>query len=405
MNDTKRHFDENGYLHVESSHITKEAVNPYYGREIPGWKHLSLDPEKIYYGYRSGDELQKALKTFNGLPLHLDHHMDSAANPRKDVRVGSLGTSALWNPPYIDNALTVTDLQAIKAIENNEYRELSAAYRYDPDFIAGEFNGEKYDFVMRNISGNHVALVRDGRAGPDVVVADENTIKENKMPDNEKKTNEETAAKDSDIGSIKDAAKSLAAAMQTFAAALQPFLDEEAGESAHAADDGETAAKTNGATEQTKKAMDSVGCDAEDPSQQKAFAEGVKFGEKKEKEEPKKLDSEHESEGARAAMDAALVEERIVKKFRAQTAAANAVRPLVGEIIDPLAFDSAESIYKKALELSGVSTAGYSTQAYKGMVDVLLKNNRQKIGAAMDSKPATELTGSFAGLKNVRISN
>ena len=33
---SRRHKDENGFLHVASSHISKETVNPYYGREVPG---------------------------------------------------------------------------------------------------------------------------------------------------------------------------------------------------------------------------------------------------------------------------------------------------------------------------------------------------------------------------------
>lgn len=37
----------------------------------------------------------------------------------------------------------------------------------------GEFEGEKFDGVMRDIVANHVALVAEGRAGPDVIVGDE----------------------------------------------------------------------------------------------------------------------------------------------------------------------------------------------------------------------------------------
>ena len=32
---TRRWKDENGFLHVDVSHVTKEQVAPYYGREIP----------------------------------------------------------------------------------------------------------------------------------------------------------------------------------------------------------------------------------------------------------------------------------------------------------------------------------------------------------------------------------
>lgn len=166
-----RTVDENGFLHVTSSHITKATVNPYYGREIPGWQAAGLDPEKIYYGLRDPRELQQSLRTWEGLPLHIEHHIDSADAPRKLTRVGAVGR-AVWNAPYIDAPLTVWDRAAIDAIEDGSFRELSCAYRYDPDFTPGRHEGVEYDFVMRNIRGNHVALVEEGRAGPDVVVAD-----------------------------------------------------------------------------------------------------------------------------------------------------------------------------------------------------------------------------------------
>ncbi|MCH5277752.1 MAG: DUF2213 domain-containing protein [Desulfovibrionaceae bacterium] len=166
-----RSVDENGFLHVSSSHITKATVNPYRGREIPGWKEAGLDPETIYYGFRDPVELQKSLPTWEGLPLHIEHHPDSAADPAKLTRVGAVG-KAVWNAPYIDAPLTVWDGTAIDAIESGAFRELSCAYRYDPDFTPGQHDGIEYDFVMRNIRGNHVALVEEGRAGADVVVAD-----------------------------------------------------------------------------------------------------------------------------------------------------------------------------------------------------------------------------------------
>lgn len=166
-----RSTDENGFLHVASSHITKATVNPYYGREIPGWREAGLDPEAVYYGFRDPDELKKSLSTWQGLPLHIEHHVDSAEEPARLTRVGAVGR-ADWNAPYVDAPLTVWDGEAIAAIEDGSFRELSCAYRYDPDFRPGRYEGVEYDFIMRNIRGNHVALVEEGRAGPDVVVAD-----------------------------------------------------------------------------------------------------------------------------------------------------------------------------------------------------------------------------------------
>ena len=62
--------------------------------------------------------------------------------------------------------------EGIDDIESKEKVELSASYRYRADMTPGEFEGEAYDGVIRDIRGNHVATVPEGRAGPDVLVAD-----------------------------------------------------------------------------------------------------------------------------------------------------------------------------------------------------------------------------------------
>lgn len=167
-----RREDDNGFLHVASSHITKATVNPYRGSEIPGWREAGLDPERIYYGLRDPEELKKSLKTWEGLPLHIEHHLDSADEPAKLTRVGAVGTGARWNGPYVDAPLTIWDGEAIDAVRDGSFRELSCAYFYTPDFTPGQYEGIPYDFVMRGIRGNHVALVEEGRAGRDVLVAD-----------------------------------------------------------------------------------------------------------------------------------------------------------------------------------------------------------------------------------------
>ncbi len=171
--DSNRKIDSNGFLHVALSNISKECVNPYYGYEIPNFEMLGLEKNKIYYAYRRADELEKAAHTFNGLPLLRGHYIEHAKNPQKEHRVGSLGTECVFNMPYLQNSLIVTDEEAIKKIETGERVELSAAYAYVPVFESGSFEGQNYDFIMTQIKGNHVALVEEGRAGPDIVVSDE----------------------------------------------------------------------------------------------------------------------------------------------------------------------------------------------------------------------------------------
>lgn len=286
-----RSKDENGYLHVANSHISRAQVAPYYGKEIPGWREEGLEPDKVYYGLRDPEELKKSIPTWAGLPLHIEHHIDSAEDPQKLTRVGAIGNGAVWNEPYLDAPLTVWDQTAIDGIEDDSFRELSCAYRYEPDFTPGEYGGKHYDFVMRNIRGNHVALVREGRAGPDVLVAD---------------------ARPHGLDTVEDGADK-AADLRAIAETLRGKLPpEEAGRlisaiSALAA--AETGGKEPMVVEEKQNvhadAMRAAGCDAESPEEARAFAAGVKYGEGLERDpaERAKLDREHESEGMEKALD------------------------------------------------------------------------------------------------------
>lgn len=450
-----RTFDENGFLRVRDNHITKEVVNPYYGREIPGWQEKGLDPEKIYYGYRAGEELEKAVKTFEGLPLLMGHHVESAEEPQKDFRVGSSGTDAVWNQPYLDISLFVTDADAIRSIENGKAREISCAYMYDPDFTPGTFDGQDYDFVMRNIRGNHIALVEEGRAGADVVVADAQikpaTIARSMMKLFNKKfrgAQDEDAVKQE--GVAQDGPEKLKAMFEAlkndgkiteeeFAAlCATAFDEEEVKEEAvvEAKDEDEHDTSVRDAIEEAvekienaqeggelddefkahmKAAADACGLDAESPEFQKAFAEGVKYGEEKEKEEPKKLDSEHESEGMKKAMDEEEVKQAMdaamqlasknahdatVKKFRALSAAADACRPVLGNI-DALAYDSADDIYGAALRKRGVDTKKHPRAAWRSMYEIM-GNSQPAVKFAEDAAFSREFEGAFAGLNNIR---
>lgn len=444
-----RHIDDNGYLHVALTPISKACVNPYLGRELPGWEEEGLDPDRIYYGLRDPEELEKAASTFNGLPLLLDHHTISADNPQKDYTVGSTGTDAVFEAPYLKNSMSVTDAEAITAIEDGTAREISCAYRFTPDFTAGEYdigNGDKvhYDFIMREISGNHVALVAEGRAGADVAVADSMPHLNIKQRGTKQMTKRQriTAFKRRRNGLAQDANLGIEASEVTSAGFLKavnvieaqvegydprevgldidanatvdeiitkfmPGLDDESKEAyrgiltklkgADVAD--EDIEKTLEDDDVEKKAEDSdIEAEAEDddveevkveddeldekmkdPAFKAAFEMGVKYGEKREKDDPKRIDRDHEREGEKRALGEdtiAKVKAQVAKEMRGSLRALNnaaaKVRPIVGTIQDPMAFDSAEDIYAFALRQAGKDPANYSKAAYAGMVDILL---------------------------------
>jgi 8-oxo-dGTP pyrophosphatase MutT (NUDIX family) len=184
--DSVRRFDADGHLFVEMTPISKANVCPYYGKEIPDFRGLGLDPDKIYQLYRDPKELEKAAASFAGKPLLLVHTPISADDHPRNKTVGAIGTGVVFKAPYLMAPLSVWDGEAIELIDSKKQRELSSAYRYRADMTPGTVDGEAFDGVMRDIGGNHVALVSEGRAGPDVVVGDEQ-IKPRKETDMAKK--------------------------------------------------------------------------------------------------------------------------------------------------------------------------------------------------------------------------
>ncbi len=167
-----RFKDEDGRLHILKTNISKATVNGYRGSEIPNHEALGLEPDRVYQLLRDPEELAKAAATFNGLQLLSTHKAVNAENPEEHLVAGALGTEAEFNDPYLTNRMTIWRQEDIDDVESRDKCELSCAYYYEADMTPGAYKGQPYDGVMRNIRGNHTALVKAGRAGPDVLVAD-----------------------------------------------------------------------------------------------------------------------------------------------------------------------------------------------------------------------------------------
>jgi len=137
-----RSYDANGHLIVDSTVITKAAVNPYYGKEIPDYESLGLDPEKIYNMLRDPVELEKGMHTLGEKQLLIKHIFVSADDPQKESIAGTIGSNLEMVGNDVKGSLTVWDKEAINLIESGKLAELSASYFYDPVMKSGTFNGE-----------------------------------------------------------------------------------------------------------------------------------------------------------------------------------------------------------------------------------------------------------------------
>lgn len=110
-----------------------------------------------------------SIATLNSKPVTLRHPMeDVSPENAKKLQVGFTGTDASWDGLNAFVTLTITDADAIAACERGEVRAVSCGYRARLAYESGNWQGSAYDEVMTDIRYNHVALVREGRAGDGV---------------------------------------------------------------------------------------------------------------------------------------------------------------------------------------------------------------------------------------------
>lgn len=373
-----RTIDANGRLQISRTNISKANVNGYYGREIPRSEELGLEPNKLYRLWRHPDELRKAAKTFNNIPVLSKHIPDFPTDPPNEFRVGVTHSNAEFDGTYLTVGMSIWDNSAIAGIESGEQRELSASYKYVADMTPGVTpDGEPYDGVMRDIFGNHEALVPDGRAGPDVLVADS-------LPTGIKRMSELTKKVMAAITPLlaKDAKP------EDIEAAVEEVAKDE--EATRAERDNESEAERLKREEREKK--DRQG----DPANDQETEEERKEREAKEKAAKEEEDKDKVS---KTAMDSAIrlaadsATKKAAENFRKVREAEQIVRPLIGDVV---AMDSAEDVYRTALEQSGVDIAGVHPSAYPAMVKMAIsqkENSRPVI--AQDSASVSEFEKAF----------
>ena len=450
-----RTYDEDGRLHIALTHISKANVCPYKGSEIPDAEELGLDPDKVYQLLRDPLELEKSAPTFNNLPLLNDHIAVSAYDHKPEMTVGSTGTDAVFNAPYLDNSLVIWAADSIEGIESGEQRELSCAYRYRADMTPGTYEGTPYDGVMRDIRGNHVALVVAGRAGPDVIVGD-SQLKEvipmkplsrkallvkgalmaalsGKMAADAKPLNLDKLLAGVAADNFKKSKSAIIAAIKPILAKdadLQGFhslLDsmDQPGKADH--DMGKDLDKVDGVAEDDTHHPLLAFLKGKISDEDYAQAEKMLAEEEKEEEEQPAMDDENIPHAAastqdpqqkalatekqvqpvmdKKAFDAALAkasadaEKLIMERLNKLQAAKDDVRPYVGEV---MGMDSAEKVYAYALETLGVDVKGVDASAYAAILKAQSKPGQSAPRMGMDAASAKSFTDKFPDAARIR---
>jgi hypothetical protein len=158
---------------IEKYELTPEGyLRAWASIARTGIQHYTDSDGSIRREYRPETEVASpdSLASFAGKAITSEHPpvlLDSENT--KDYQVGFSGTEVVYDNGFVKAVMTITDEDTIKRIMKGDAREVSAGYRvnYDPTPGVTE-NGEHYDGVQKEIVGNHIAVVRRGRAGPQV---------------------------------------------------------------------------------------------------------------------------------------------------------------------------------------------------------------------------------------------
>jgi len=171
--DSNREKNEFNHLKVKECVLTAESVDEYLGSELPA--NLNVDKDKSYSVYRPANELKKALSTYNDVPLTNEHFFVDSNVTNKDKWIGSVGSEAKFKDGKVYNKVTIWDKAGVDLVERIRKDGLSCGYKYKILDKKGVFNGKPYDFMMKDITCNHVALVDNARVKY-ARLADENLI-------------------------------------------------------------------------------------------------------------------------------------------------------------------------------------------------------------------------------------
>lgn len=451
-----RTTDQDGRLHVAVTNISKAIINPYLGEEIPDADALGLDPKKVYQLLRDPEELAKAAPTFNNVPLLLIHKPSTADDHPRSITVGTTGSEASFDAPYLRNSLTVWDAEGIEAIESKKQQELSCGYRYTADMTPGTYEGEPYDGVMRSIFGNHVALVVAGRAGPDVVVGDSQPLEFQTMSKKQPLSRKAALAKGALLAlkpklaadaklNLNPILASVTAAnwlvsKPLIAAAIKPKLASDADLDSvikllDSLDGGDQDDLDVGLDDEPEDmpAVDASPVDEicsmlkgkisdEDMAAIESKLRGLKLAGDEEEDKPEDkpaekpaMDNPPPTPGTNApggapaskkgdgvskpAMDAAIstavkaAEAATIKRLNDISDAKEVAHAYVGKL--SIAFDSAESVYRTALETLGVKVDGIHPSAFRAVLEAQSKPGSVAPRIALDSAIPVDFASAF----------
>lgn len=186
---SKRHLDFMPGMDWNTSAMVRKADGSYTGRacitNVGVFPYLDPETGKMRFELRCPEAVfaAESLESIKGEPL-CNEHPEELVDPKnyKKYVVGSVGTDVSHNETQVFAPVTINEAKAISDFESKK-RGLSCGYDADVVFAPvtfdaidgsggkvsyrcpGNYLGSDYDCIQTNIVHNHLALVKEGRAG------------------------------------------------------------------------------------------------------------------------------------------------------------------------------------------------------------------------------------------------
>jgi len=283
---TSRKVDENGFVIILNNPISRSGVFQYLGSNLPG----AEEPDRIYNVYRPASELENAetIESFKHLPFINDHTMlgpsGEGLTPAEQKGVhGIIADGVAFRDGIMYANLKIFSESLVDEIESGK-KDLSLGYRCRYEKQSGIFDGQAYEYVQRDLRGNHIALVDKARC--DVSVLDHKQFTFDNLDISETEKKEPTMTLEEALEKIKELEAKLAATSDQAAkdkaakdAEEKEKADKEAADKAAADKSAKDAEEEGKKTDEEKKAEDKKAMDAMD-AEIKKLSTAVQDGEK-----------------------------------------------------------------------------------------------------------------------------
>ena len=147
------YFTEEGYL-VDRPILTSTGIFEYTNPDGTIRRELRL-PEEVFK--------EESLQSYKGKPIIITH--DAGLITKDNVHENAVGTILSEGYRSGNDVRAEIIIHDTDEMKSAGLKELSLGYNLDLDETPGEWNGQPYDAVQRNIVINHLALVLEARAG------------------------------------------------------------------------------------------------------------------------------------------------------------------------------------------------------------------------------------------------